>query len=720
MVNGDMLWMCERKQWIGYLAGLFLPLILGQHGSLRQAITNGQAITNELAAPETQAAVDDAIERGNAVSGQTEVQTPRRGNAAVEYQIAMASAVRQAAGRYLPCVVSIEVIGGVGDGEGEVETDAPSSGLIVDPSGFVLASSLVTSRPSAGLLVILGDGERRAARVVARDRHRDLVLLKIDVSTPLPAASLTETTDLTVGQTVIGVGRYGENQSPLVSRGILSAQGRLDGIALQCDARISPSFYGGPLIDLYGRVVGVLIPAVAEGGAESSTSWYDSGIAFAIPAEVIARKLERMKAGEEIQRGVIGIVSRSSDPYSDGTEIAAVRRRSPAEAAGLKPGDAITTVGGVEVQRQLQIRQALGAYDAGEQISIGFRRGDEEKEVEVTLAATIPPLEPQRIGVLVSERIAESPREQNESEELQSETAAAESDAIGLVVDQVIPGTVAQKIFQAGDLIVAVDGDPVREKGSLQRMLISAAPETSLRFTVIRQGMRQELDLLTETITDAALTEFPSDWKQNDSGRWQVKEWKLPEAGNVAAVAYPSSQESNSRLGLLVLLMNPGQGSPMDYLEGWTEASKASGVVVCAVAAEDQQRWQPKEVEVVSRFAASLMKQYPIDSEAVAIATGGALQGGDGDAADAMALAVALSQRQTFRGVAVSTKTQPPRLRLPENEGEGGFQLLLSLAVGSKLPEWTPPLRRAGYPVVLGGEVDLEKLLRWVRLLQTM
>ena len=70
--------------------------------------------------------------------------------------------------------------------------------------------------------------------------------------------------------------------------------------------------------------------------------------------------------------------------------------------------------------------------------------------------------------------------------------------------------------------------------------------------------------------------------------------------------------------------------------------------------------------------------------------------------------------------MSVSTKTQPPRLRLPENEGEGGFQLLLSAPVGSELPEWTSPLLRAGYPVVLGGEVDVDKILRWVRLLQTM
>ncbi|MCH1496869.1 MAG: PDZ domain-containing protein [Rubripirellula sp.] len=734
MVNGEMFRAFWRQQWIGSLAGVLLTLAVGQGGLRGQAMT-GQASTalasTALAITAQQARAGDSSPVTNSIAGQGEsgVQSGNEGDETGRYQKALASAVRLAASRCMPSVVSMEVIGGVGGGEGEVERDAPSSGLIVDPSGFVLTSSLVTSRPNASLIVVLGDGERHAARVIARDQHRDLVLLKIDVSTPLPAASLTETNETTVGQTVIGVGRYGESHTPLVSRGILSAQGRLDGIALQCDARISPSFYGGPLVDLYGRVLGVLIPAVAEGGAESSTSWYDSGIAFAIPAEVIARKLARMKEGLEIQRGVIGIVSRSSDPYSDGTKIAAVRRRSPAEEAGLQPGDEITSVAGSPVQRQLQIRQALGPYDAGEQVSIGFRRGDQESEVEVTLAASIPPLEPQRIGIVVSERGSESDQEENvadggqpEASEQPKTSGAADTQrgVIGLRVDEVVPGTVANAKFKVGDLIVAIDGENVQETNALKRLLISSSPETSLRFTVLRDGSSQDLDLLTETITDEALTDYPLGWSTSEPKAWQLKEWKLPEAGNVAAIAYPLSPESNQRLGLLLLLMNPGEGSPSDYLEGWLEAAKAAGVVVCAIAAEDQQRWQPKEVEVVARFAASLTKQYPINPEAVAVATGGALQGGDGDAADSMALAVALSQRQTFCGVSVSTKTQPPRLRLPENEGEGGFQLLLSAPVGSELPEWTSPLLRAGYPVVLGGEVDVDKILRWVRLLQTM
>ncbi len=227
--------------------------------------------------------------------------------------------------------------------QGEVEQDAPTSGVVIDKSGFILASSIVVRRAAASILVVLPDGSRHAAKVIARDHHRDLVLLKIKTEKELFAIDLSAKVEMRIGQTTIAVGRYGSDASPMVSRGVLSAIERLDGIAIQTDARVSPTFYGGPLIDLYGNVLGILIPAVAEGGAEDATSWYDSGIAFAIPADVIARKIDRLKAGEDVKKGLIGIVAKSQDPYKDVTEIAAVRTRSPAEAAGIKAGDKVLT-----------------------------------------------------------------------------------------------------------------------------------------------------------------------------------------------------------------------------------------------------------------------------------------------------------------------------------------------------------------------------------------
>ncbi len=622
----------------------------------------------------------------------------------VDYQRAMAAAVREAANRVLPAVVAIEIIGTSGAAQGEVEQDAPTSGVILDSEGYVLASSIVVSRPAASVLVVLPDGTRQAAKVVSRDQHRDLVLLKIETDKPLTAIDLASTPERRIGQTTIAVGRYGTDASPMVSRGVLSAEGRLDGIALQSDARVSPALYGGPLIDLYGNVLGILIPAVAEGGAEEPTSWYDSGIAFAIPSEVIVRKLDRLKSGQDVKKGLIGIVSKASDPYEDGTEIAAVRSRSPAESAGIKPGDIVLEVDRTPVRRHQEIRQVLGRFDAGESIDLKLERDGKSIDLQVTLADSIPPLKPQRLGVVTRDETV------GEGDETSTQ----------VVVSGVLPGTPAEGSLKSGDVISRVREADVVDSQTLRRLMISAEPDQPISVSIRRDGDEQVVSVTPQSIAGEALQQYPEGWQQEPTQDWETKELKLPEAGNVAAYIAPKAEANLDRLGLLVLLLNPGQGSPQDVLKTWSEAAEQAGVVVCAVAPEDSRRWQPKELEIIGSFTAAVMKLRDIDSSAVAVAASGALAGGSGEAADAMALAVAISQSSTFFGVAVSPKTRPPAVRLRENEASASLQLLLPMEADEDLPPWSVAIERAGYPVVRGGKVSEITLLRWVRLLQSI
>jgi len=174
----------------------------------------------------------------------------RTSSADTEYRQAMAKAVRNAAKSVLPSVVSIEIVGTAQAPAGEVEQDAPTSGVVIDTEGYVLASSIVVRRPAASILVVLPDGSRHAAKVVARDYHRDLVLLKIETTKELSAIEFPSELDLKIGKTTVAVGRFGNTASPIVSRGVLSGTERLDGVALQTDARVSPACYGGPLIEL--------------------------------------------------------------------------------------------------------------------------------------------------------------------------------------------------------------------------------------------------------------------------------------------------------------------------------------------------------------------------------------------------------------------------------------------------------------------------------------
>ena len=625
----------------------------------------------------------------------------------------MAKAVRAAAKSVLPAVVAVEIVGTAQGPAGEVEQDAPTSGVMIDTDGYVLASSIVVRRPAASILIVLPDGSRHAAKVVSRDYHRDLVLLKIETSKELSAIEFPSKLDVQIGKTTVAVGRFGNTASPIISRGVLSGVERLDGVALQTDARVSAAFYGGPLIDLYGNVMGILIPAVAGGAGSDPTGWYDSGIAFAIPSDVILTKLERLKSGTDIKRGLIGIASKTKDPYDDGTEIAAVRKRSPAEASGIKAGDEVIEIDGKKVRRHQEIKQALGRYDAGETIRIKLRRDGREIDITTELAETIPPLQPQRLGVLVSELDSASDSEQDGEEQ-------ADDDIATVVVDSVLSGTPAESKIKAGDQLRKLGDAKISSVTTLRSLLMSAEPETEVELSITRAGNDETVRLTPAMVAGSSLMQPPKAWSDAESGDWATEELKLPDSGNAAAFVAPKATDAQQNLGLLLLLMNPSGGSPTEVLENWREAAKAAGVVICAVAPEDSRRWQPKEINAIGNFAAAVMKKAPINPNAVAVAAPGAISGTDAEAADSMALAVAVSQSSTFFGVSVSPKTRSPAMRVKENDPSASLQILLPLASEKELPEWSRGIKKAGYPVVLGGETDMTTLLNWVRLLQAI
>ena len=622
------------------------------------------------------------------------------------FRTAMADAVRAAAGVALPSIVTVEIVGVSGRAGGEVEQDAPTSGIVIDPDGYVLASSQVVARPAASVLVVLPDGTRHAAEVVARDHRRELVLLKIGTTEPLDAVTLPDELDLRIGRSTVAVGRYGAKGSPLVSTGILSAVDRLDGIALQTDARVSPAFYGGPLLDLYGNVLGVLIPAVAEGGAPDATSWYDSGIAFAIPATIIRKKIDRLKSGEDIKKGLIGIVLKAKDPYDNDTELAAVRTRSPAESAGLEPGDEIVAVAGTRVNRHQEIKQVLGRFDAGETIAIRYRRGEQTRDVEITLTDSIPPLQPQRLGIAVRQQ------------------GGQDDEVESVVVDAVLPKSPADGSLETGDVIVKLNAAQISDVQSLRRQMITAEPNRPISLVISRDESRQTVTIEPSSISGTAITELPDGWRAEDEPEWKVEELKLPDAANAAAVVIPPQEDDVRRegaaMGLLVLLQAAGQPAPTDELKSWASAARDNGVVVCAIASEDTKRWQPKEIDVVTRMAAAAMKRADISSSAVGIAATGSLAGTQSEASDSMALAIALSASETFRGVAVSENTRAPAVRLRENDAVTSLQILLPIKSPDDAPAWATALTEAGYPIVRGGDVDKDALLRWARLLQAI
>jgi len=218
-------------------------------------------------------------------------------------------AFQAAVERVAPAVVRIETVGGL-DRVGDVLLGTgPTTGLIISPEGYIISSAFnFVSQPSS-VLVGLSDGSRVPAKIVANDLNRMLTLLKIDVEETLPVAETAPLEEMRVGQWSIAIGRTFDAEHPNLSVGLLAAKDRIWGKALQTDAKVSPTNYGGPLIDIHGRVLGVLVPMSPTAKTTvAGVEWYDSGIGFAVPIQDVER-LDReghRPAGEGEARGLAG------------------------------------------------------------------------------------------------------------------------------------------------------------------------------------------------------------------------------------------------------------------------------------------------------------------------------------------------------------------------------------------------------------------------------
>src|SRR5438309_2740162 len=205
-------------------------------------------------------------------------------------------AMKAAAARVYPSVAQIETSGVsdiLGSGAGMFRKGAgPTTSLVVAQDGYIISSAFnFANKPSAIFVSLPGHKERYVAKAIATDTTRMLTLLKIEAK-GLPVPETTPKKEIKVGQWSLALGRAWAalDGPPSISTGIVSAIGRIWGKAIQTDAKVSPLNYGGPLVDLHGRVMGVLVPASPRGQDETAgVEWYDSGIGFAIPLEDINR-----------------------------------------------------------------------------------------------------------------------------------------------------------------------------------------------------------------------------------------------------------------------------------------------------------------------------------------------------------------------------------------------------------------------------------------------
>jgi serine protease Do len=342
------------------------------------------------------------------VAEEADTKTVVRGN------LLAPKAFRAAAAKIRPSLVSIESFGGVtgegkkGAGSSFKPGEGPTTGVVLSSDGYIVTSTFnFLNRPPI-ITVTFADGQRKVARLLGRDDTRKLCLLKIDGVSGLATPEHAPPDELQVGQWAIALGvGFGEAE-PSFSAGIISAKNRISGRAIQTDANLSPANYGGPLIDIDGRLIGVCVP-LSPGSKEvaAGAEWYDSGIGFAVPLTGLDNVVAQLKEGKTLQQGYLAI---QAGPYGDppsGAEISKVMPGFAADKAGLKEKDRILKVAGEDVVDVTQLSTLIAKHLLGDTIKLTIQRGDETKEIDVTLGEMPPPPMPMPNPKLVPKKPGE-------------------------------------------------------------------------------------------------------------------------------------------------------------------------------------------------------------------------------------------------------------------------------------------------------------------------
>ena len=294
-----------------------------------------------------------------------------------------ASVVRQV----LPSVVLIRTESGLG------------SGVVLDRSGNIVTNAHVAGKATKFQVQVAGDTAPRSARLVGSYPPDDIAVIRADNPAGLQPATFGDSDRVLAGDVVLAIGNP-LGLSGSVTQGIISATDRTvtepstDGSpaatlpgAIQTSAPINPGNSGGALVSTSGLVVG--IPTLAAGSPQGGGQ--AQGIGFAIPSNLardIATQIidtghvtssHRAALGAEVAT-VLG-----TDGTTGGVGVVTVTSGGGAERAGLRPGDVIKSIGGVQIPDTTALTQALAAAEPGDQVTVTISRDGQDRDVPVTL-----------------------------------------------------------------------------------------------------------------------------------------------------------------------------------------------------------------------------------------------------------------------------------------------------------------------------------------------
>lgn len=593
------------------------------------------------------------------------------------------TAFREAAALVAPSLVKIETVGGLDRVQEILVGTGPTTGVVVGADGFIISSAFNFISKPATILVTLPDGRRLPANAVATDRLKMLTLLKVEANDLVPAQP-APLAGIKVGQWSLAMGKA-LDETPSVSLGIVSALGRIWGKAIQTDAKVSPVNYGGPLVDVEGRVMGILVPlSPTATGDVAGVEWYDSGIGFAIPLVDVYASLDRLKAGKDLYAGLMGVTIKGQDLYEKEVVIDRVRWGSPAYQAGAKDGDKIVELDGKPIRAQAQMRHVLGNKYAGDKVTLTVQRGDERLTREITLVDKLVPYEAAFLGV--------SPVRYGVNE-------AAKTGVTARYVYFDSPASRAG--IERGHAIVKFGAEPVANADMLADRVSRMRPGDSVKLTVSASGQEREVEVAvgsTPALVPVDVRPSPQPPRQKDLADATLKLGRFTEKSEAHDHEYwafvPEDYNPDFEYSLLVWLHPPGDTMEAALLKAWQTHCEEWGIILLAPKAKNLAGWIPDESEFVKDVTEQFLAKYRIDRSRVVLhsfaSTG------------MFAFGIGFKHRELYRGLIVcgASLPGPP----PDNEPDLRQQFYLTSSDNDpvhRLVLFTAKaLRDQKYPVV--------------------
>ena len=284
---------------------------------------------------------------------------------------------------------------------GLAPTTGAGTGMVVTPDGEVLTNQHVVAGATRIRVTLYGETEPRDADLVGGDPSADVALLKIRNARDLPTVKLGDSSKLRVGDDVVAIGHaLALPGGPTVTTGIVSALDRsidagaeqLSGL-IQTDAAINPGNSGGPLVNSDGEVIGINTAVIQNAG-----NAFAQNIGLAIAMNRVRPVLDQIRSGRPVvtSRAFLGVSSQTLTPEirrqfdfgaEEGAVVVEVTAGSPAENAGLRPGDVITRFADKPVRTAEELVELVRAGKPGDQVEVVWVRGGNERRATVTLGA---------------------------------------------------------------------------------------------------------------------------------------------------------------------------------------------------------------------------------------------------------------------------------------------------------------------------------------------